>query len=262
MEKETAKKLMKKMKKLKTWTEAIYVNPVSYRVNNKLYYAGGFRKENETVATAYMTLDGEEVKAEAYEAQPHLSTFGDISNNIHAGGDDRSKVDTTYFTVPLAVSLKTDQEEVKKGFEAYNKLWDLHQRYVQVYLEFKDYYENDVLVREEITISDVRKTQKTAAWINMYQYGTLKILVEKNNQIKAYVAYLESTDAWDKMTKDQRTFIKGVTETKEKLQENLEDLGLIEDEDEEKMLQLNYEYAIKLNEEQMIGQQQYIRYPK
>lgn len=250
------------MKNLKTWTEGTFVNPISYRVNNKLYYMGGFRKGNEVVATAYLTLDGEEEKKEAYEAQPYLSTFGDISNNIYAGGKERSKVDTTYFTVPLAVSLQTDQEEIKAGFEAYGKLWDLHQKYVRAYLEYKDYYENDVLVREEITISDVRKTQKTAAWINMYQYGTLKILVEKNSEIKAYVAYLENIDVWDTMTKDQRTFIKGVTEDKEKLQESLEELGLIEDENEEKMLQVNYEHAIQLNTEQMIGQQQYIRYPK
>lgn len=250
------------MKKLKTWTEAIYVNPISYRVNNKLYYAGGFRKGNEVVATAYLTLDGEEVRAEAYTAQPYLSTFGDISNNIYTGGQDRLKVDTGYFTIPLAVPLNTDQKEVKEGFEAYSKLWDLHQKYVQNFLEFKDYYENDALVREEITVSDVRRTQKVAAWFNQYQYRTLKTLIEKNDEIKAYAVYLESTDTWNTWTKDQRTFIKGVTETKEKLQDNLEELGLIEDEDEERMFQLNYEYAIRLNEEQMVRQQQYIRYPR
>lgn len=262
MEKANIKKLMKKIKKYKTWTEGTFVNPISYRVNDKLYYMGGFQKGNEVVATAYLTLDGEEVREEANEAQLMLSNFADISKNIFVGGEERMKIDPAYFTVPLAVLLTTNQPQVKEGSEAFIKLWDVHQKYLQEFLAYKEYYEKDVMVREEITVDDVRKTQKTAAFFNMYQYKTLKTLLEKNEEIKIYAKYIESTPSWKTMTKNQREFITGITATKEKLKKSLDELDLIENADEEKMLQLNYEQAIKLNTEQMISQQKYIRYPK
>lgn len=262
MEKQTIKKVMKKIKKHKNWTEGIFVNPISYRVNNKLYYMGGFQKGNEVVATAYVTVDQEESRGEALKAQLILSNFSDISNNILSGGGERARIDPTYFTVPLAVKLTTDQQIIKEGFEAYTKLWKLHQKYVQEYQDYKEYYEKDVLVREEITISDLRSTQKAAARINMHQYHTLKTLLEKNDELKAYASYIESTPAWKNMTKNQREFITGATSTKDQLQKNLDELGMIENEDKEKMFQLNYENNITLNEQQMIRQQQYVRYPK
>lgn len=261
MEKVITKKLMKKIKKYKTWTEGTFVNPISYRVNDKLYYMGGFQKGNEVVATAYLTLDGEEVREEANEAQLMLSNFADISKNIFVGGEERMKIDPAYFTVPLAALLTTDQPQVKEGAEAFANLWDVHQKYLQEFLAYKEYYEKDIMVREEITIDDVRKTQKTAAIFNMCQYKTLKTLLEKNEEIKIYAEYIESTPSWKTMTKNQREFIKGITATKEQLKKSLDELDLIEHEDEEKMLQLNYEQAIKLNTEQMISQQKYIRYP-
>lgn len=262
MEKPIVKKLMKKIKKHKTWTEGIFVNPISYRVNNNLYYMGGFQKGNEVVATAYVTLDGEEVREEAYEAQLMLSNFADISKNILFGGEERMKIDPAYFTGPLAVPLTTDQAQVKEGAEAFTKLWNVHQDYLQDFSAYKDYYEKDVMVREEITVDDVRKTQKTASKFNMYQYKTLKTLLEKNDDLKAYAAYIESTSTWKTMTNHQREFITGIISTKEQLKKSLDELNLIEHEDEEKMLQLNYEQTIKLNEEQMLSQQKYIRYPK
>ena len=118
------------------------------------------------------------------------------------------------------------------------------------------------MVREEITVDDVRTTQKTASKFNMYQYKTLKTLLEKNDDLKAFAAYIESTSAWKTMSNQQREFITGITSTKEQLKKSLDELNLIEHEDEEKMLQLNYEQTIKLNEEQMLSQQKYIRYPK
>lgn len=265
MEKEKTKKLMKKMKKLRTWTEGVHVNPISYRVNNRLYYAGGFRKGEEEVASAYLTLDGEEVKEEVYEAQPYLSTFADISTNIFSIGKERLDVDTSVFTVPLSFQVDTPELEIKEGYEVYSKLLEFHQKIVETFLEYKNYYEHEVLIREEITISDVRKTQKTAVMINLYQYFNLEVILEKNAEIKAYASYLESTENWKKLNKVQRTFVKGITETKPNkptLKDKLNSLEIIKDEDKEKMFQRNLDHTIRLNAEQMIKQQKYIRYPQ
>ncbi|MFL2105288.1 hypothetical protein [Desemzia sp. FAM 23991] len=261
MDKNTIKQLTKRMKKFKTWTEGTFVNPISYRVNGKLYYMTGFTKGGESVGTAYFTLDGEEVKAEAYEAQTYLSTFADISKNIFSIGEDHLKIDLDYYTLPLAIPVDSELSEVIAGHQAYQKLWEWHQEYNQCILEYKDYYEKDVLIREEITVDDVRKTQKTAAIVNLYQYDTLKLLLEKNAEIEAYVAYLETTAEWKKLTKNQRYFVKELTKNKERLKNSLHTLDLIEAENREEMLQLNFDYGVKINVEQMIGQQQYIRYP-
>lgn len=262
MDKHTVKQLTKRMKKFKTWTEGTFINPISYRVNEKLYYMTGFTKGGESVGTAYFTLDGEEVKAEAYEAQTYLSTFADISKNIFSIGEDHLKIDLAYYTAPLAILVDSELPEVMAGHQAYQTLWEWHQEYNRCFLDYKAYYENDVLIREEITVDDVRKTQKTAAMINLYQYDTIKLLLDKNAEIEAYVAYLETTKEWEKLTKDQRTFANEITKNKAKLENSLQTLALIEDEDRENMLQLNVDYGIKINAEQMIGQQAYIRYPR
>lgn len=262
MDKNTVKQLTKRMKKFKTWTEGTFINPISYRVNGKLYYMTGFTKGGKSLGMAYFTLDGEEVKAEAYEAQTYLSTFADISKNIFSIGEDHLKIDLAYYTALLAIPMDSKLPEVIEGHQAYQTLWEWHQEYNQCFLEYKQYYEQDVLVREEITVDDVRKTQKTATIINLYQYDTIKLLLDKNAEIEAYIAYLEETKEWGKLTKDQRTFANGITKNKAKLENSIHTLGLIEDEDREKMLQLNFDYGIKLNAEQMIGQQQYIRYPQ
>lgn len=261
MDKKVIKQLTKRMKKFKTWTEGTFINPITYRVNGKLYYMTGFTKGGEGVGTAYFTLDGEEVKAEACEAQTYLSTFADISKNILSIGEDHLKIDLAYYTAPLAIPVDSNRPDVIAGHQAYQQLWEWHQEYNQCILDYKDYYEKDVLIREEITVKDVRKTQKTAAMVNLYQYDTIKLLLNKNAEIEAYVAYLKTTKEWKKLTKDQRTFANGITKNKDKLENSIQTLAMIEDENREKMLQLNFDYGVKINAEQMIGQQQYIRYP-
>ena len=71
MHNQTTKLLMKKVKKHKKWTEGVFVNPVYWEVDGTPYYMAGFTKNNESVATAYLTL-GEEKLEEVLKAQPNF----------------------------------------------------------------------------------------------------------------------------------------------------------------------------------------------
>lgn len=262
MDKKTIKILMKKVKKFKTWTEQTFVNPICYRVNGRLYYMTGFIKKGEVIGTAYFTLEGEEAKAEAYEAQLQLSTFADISKNVFTAGEDRLKIDPTYFTTLLAYPLDTERPDILAGYQAYTALWERHQKFCQLFEEYKDYYEYEVLIREEITVADVRKTQKTASTLDVYQYFTLNILLDKKDEIRAYVSFLETTPLWQELTKNQRVFAKGITEEENRLKTNLQTTEIVEYENHEEMLQRHFEYVIELNAEKIKEQQRFVRYPK
>lgn len=261
MDKQITKLLMKKVKKYKKWTEGVFVNPVYWEVNGKPYYMGGYLKNQEAVATAFLTL-GEETKEEAMEAQKWLPLFGDISTSILQTARARMNIRNAYFLSPLGIAVATDDEKVKQGREAYAQLWKIHQDFVRLAKEYIHYYQEDVLIRGLINESDVRFTQQQANLATIYQYRTLKTLVDWNDEIQAFVAFLKNTEGFKAMPKEAQEFAEGITENKRRLQKNLGALDLIIDEDPEKMIELNLERHKKRNEEQIAAQRKYVRYPK
>ena len=261
MHDQTTKLLMKKVKKHKKWTEGVFVNPVYWVVNGTPYYMAGFTKNNESVATAYLTL-GDEKLEEVLEAQPNLSLFADLSGNIFNIGMDRLKIPLSYYTKPLSITVKSADPKVQQGRDSFARFWEVQQKYNEMLREYKDYYNNDVLIRKHITEEDLNKTKKTANLMNMYQYQTLKILLNSNEEIQAYETSLEKTQEWSSMSREEKRFIKGITDNKEVMQKNLIALDLVEDNDFERMTQLNYDYMMEKNKKIIAGQRQYIRYPK
>lgn len=261
MHDQTTKLLMKKVKKHKKWTEGVFVNPVYWEVNGIPYYMAGFTKNNESVASAYLTL-GEEKLEEVLEAQPNLSLFADLSNNIFTIGMDRLKIPISYYTKPLSIPVKSTNPKVQQGRESFAQFWEVQQKYNEMLREYKEYYNKDVLIRKHITEEDLNKTKDTANLMNMYQYQTLKILLDSNEEIIAFATYLIETQEWSSMSREERKFIKGITDNKEVMQKNLIALDLVEDQDSERMTQLNYDYMMEKNKKIIYGQRQYIRYPK
>lgn len=261
MDDQTTKLLMKKVKKHKKWTEGIFINPINWEVNGKPYYMAGYTKNNESVATAYLTIE-EEILEEALEAQQHLALFGDLSNNIFSIGMDRLKIDAGYFTKPLSIPVSATDQDVVKGREAYAEIWKIQQDFSSLVKDYKNYFDNDVLIRSRINPEDVSKTEDTALMVNMYQYLNLKTILDNHKEIQAFAAYLESTDSWSGLGKDPQTFLKGITDNAEKMRQNLNGLNMIENEDFETMKKLNYEKMIAENKEIIANQRKYIRYPK
>lgn len=258
---QTTKLLLKKLKKHKKWTEGVFVNPVYWEVDGIPYYMAGFTKNNESVATAYLTI-GEENLQDALVAQPKLALFADLSNNIFNVGMDWLKIPTDFYTKPLNITLQTQDSEVKKGREAYAQLWDTQQKVNSLVKDYKEYFDNDVLIRKRLSEADVVKTQETANMLNIYQYCALKILLDQNDEIKSFASYLKKSDEWSTFNREDRKFILGITENVVKMQKNLVGLDVIKDEDFERMTQLNYDYMIEKNKKIITGQRQYIRYPK
>jgi hypothetical protein len=261
MHDKTTKLLMKKVKKHKKWTEGVFVNPMYWEVDGTPYYMAGYTKNNESVATAYLTL-GEEKFEEVLEAQPNLALFADLSNNIFNIGMDWLKIPVTYYTKPLSIPVKGADPKVHRGSEAFAQLWDTQQKFNALVKGYKDYFDNDVLIRKQLSEADVIKTQETANMVNMYQYRALRILLDHNDDIKSFAAYLENSDHWSTLNGEDQKFIKGITDNAKKMRANLAGLELIENEDFARMTQLNYDLMIEKNKKIIEGQRQYIRYPK
>lgn len=72
-------------------------------------------------------------------------------------------------------------------------------------------------------------------------------MLDHNKDIKAFAAYLEKTEKWVILSKEEHKFIKGITDNIGTMRKNLADLDLIEDEDFGRMTKLNYDSMIEKN---------------
>ncbi|MCJ1908056.1 hypothetical protein [Planococcus ruber] len=259
MDDQTTKLLMKKVKKHKKWTEGAFVNPVYWEVNGKPYYMGGFTKNNEVVGTAYVST-GDEVREEAMEAQSNLSLFADLSSSILNAGGERLNIPTEYYTNPLNIPVSTTDAKVLEGRKAFAVLWELQQKFNEDTRGYKNYYD-EALKIGRITEEDVLRTQQTANQMSMYQYTTLHTLVQKNEEIRSFAAYLEKQDGWDRLMKEEQKFVKGIAENKDMLQKNLRNLDMAEHADYETMTALNFERMVEKNKKSIDSQKQFVRYP-
>lgn len=261
MHDKTVKLLMKKAKKHKKWTEGVFVNPVYWEVNGTPYYMAGFTKNNKSVATAYLTI-GEEKLAEALTAQPNLSFFADLSSNIFTIAMERLRIPISYYTKPLSISIAGADQQVQRGREAFTCFWEIQQKYNEMLREYKDYYNNDVLIRKHITEKDLLKTKETANLGDVYQYQTLKTLLDHGEDIQAFASYLGKKQEWSNLSKEEQKFIQSIADNKKELQNNIVALGVIEDSDFERMVNLNFDHLMEKNKKIIEDQRQYIRYPK
>ena len=215
---------------------------------------------NTPKATAYLTITGDEIKEEAYMAQAALSLMADSSKNIFTIGGERLRIDPAYYTSSLAIMVNSTESSITEGQTAFQQLWDVQQKFNQLTNEYQNFYDN-LLIREQLTQSDIDYTIETANWMNLYQYETLSILLNQKNVLRVYSNYLMTTKEWKLLSKDQRIFVSEITQNMDRVKESLRSLALIEKNDPEKLIELNLEKA-KIDLKQGIEkQQQYIRYP-
>lgn len=261
MDKKTEKLLIKKAKKLSKWYEGVFVNPIFWEVNGKHYYMAGFTVGNAPKASAYFTTVGDEEREEAEIAQSYLSLFADTSNNIFRVGGEHLKIDTAYYTKPLEIPVNSTEVAVIEGYKSFKHLWEVQQKFNLLTNDYHRYHEG-LLLREQLTQKDIDHNIEIVNWVNLYQYETLSILVDQNSMLQAYFGYLETTKEWRSLSRDQRTFVTGITKNIAKMQENLRSLNLIESNDPEKMITLNLEKAKSDLRIGIAKQKKYIRYPK
>lgn len=258
---QTTKLLMKKAKKQRKWTEGVFVNPVFWMVNGTPYYMAGFTRNNQSVATAYFTI-GEENVDEVLIAQPNLSYFADLSGNLSRMATDRANIPISYYTKPLDIPIMNASPQVQQGRDAFAHFWEIQQTFNQMLQDYTAYYNDDVLIRKHITDTDLSKMKEFAVLADIYQYQTLKILTSQGEDIQAFAAFLENTKEWSSLSRQEKKFIKGIAVGKENMQKNMEALDVLEANDFDQMVKLNYDHLINKNKAIIEGQRQYIRYPK
>ena len=142
----------------------------------------------------------------------------------------------------------------------FKHLWDVQQKFNQLTNEYQRYYDN-LLLRVQLTQSDIDYTIETANWVNLYQYETLSILLDQNSVLRVYSNYLMTTKEWKALSRDQRTFATKITDNIEKMEKNRRSLELIEAEDPEEMVKLNLEKAKNDLRKGIEKQKEHIRYP-
>ncbi|MGY0402186.1 hypothetical protein [Carnobacterium jeotgali] len=260
MDKKTEKLLIKKAKKLAKWYEGVFVNPVFWEVNGKPYYMAGFTVNNTVKATAYLTTVGGETREEAEIAQSSLSLFSDTSTNILKVGGEHLKIDTTYYTEPLKIPVNSTDLTVNEGHKAFEQLWNVQQKFNQLTNNYKRYYD-ELLLREQLMQKDIDHNIEIANWVNLYQYETLSLLLDRNNALRVYSNYLMKTKEWKSLSRDQRIFVTQITDNVAKVEENRRSLALIEVDDQEKMIALNKEKAKSDLKKGIDKQKAYISYP-
>ncbi|TCI80379.1 hypothetical protein EVJ20_03440 [Exiguobacterium sp. SH0S1] len=258
---QTTKLLMKKVKKHKKWTEGVFVNPVYWMVNGTPYYMAGFTRNNQSVACAYFTIGDEKVD-EVLIAQPNLSYFADLSGNLSQMATERLNIPITFYTKPLSIPVVNASPQVQQGRDAFEDFWEVQQAYNQVLRDYTAYYNDDVLIRKHITDTDLTKIKEFAVLADIYQHQTLKILTSQGEAIQAFAAFLENTQEWSSLSREEKKFIKRIAVGKENMQKNMDALNVLEANDFDQMVKLNYDHLINKNKAIIEGQRQYIRYPK
>lgn len=221
----------------------------------------GFTRNNQSVATTYFTI-GEENVDEVLIAQPNLSYFADLSGNLSRMATDRANIPISYYTKPLDIPIMNASPQVQQGREAFAHFWEIQQTFNQMLQDYTAYYNDDVLIRKHITDTDLSKMKEFAVLADIYQYQTLKILTSQGEDIQAFAAFLENTKEWSSLSRQEKKFIKGIAVGKENMQKNMEALDVLEANDFDQMVKLNYDHLINKNKAIIEGQRQYIRYPK
>lgn len=263
MDKKTGKQLLKKGKNFKKWSEGIFVNPFYWVVNETPYYLIGYTKgkKNESVASAFFTL-GEEVKEDALAAHPPLALFSDLSANIFNFGSVRAAVSPLYYTKPLSIPVNTTNPEVNTGLNAFANLSKLQVEFNDMFRKYMDYYDNDVLIRGQITEEDIKKTEAIVVQMNLIQNEVGATIVNQNQDIEGYVKYLKEQPGWQSLDRDTKTFLQEITKNRSKIRKDVADLNIIPDPDPKEMFRINYDKMIQMNKRAMESQKKNIRYPK
>ena len=170
------------------------------------------------------------------------------------------RINLAYYTGPLAIPVTTTEAAVIEGHKAFKQLWNVQQKFNRLTNEYQDFYDN-LLLREQLTQSDIDYTIETANWVNLYQYETLSILLDQNSVLRVYSNYLMTTKEWKDLSRDQRTFATKLTDNIEKIAQSLRSLELIEVENPEEMVELNLEKAKNDLRKGIKKQIKHIRYP-
>lgn len=261
MDEKITQLILKKGKKYKKWTEGVFVNPFYWVENGTPYYIVVYTKNTGSVASAFFA-EGQENNEDALKAHPPLAIFSDLSTNIFEYGLKRAEVSLSHYTKPLSIPVNNMDSQVNQGREAFAQLSKLQQEYNEKMKDFTHYYDNDVLVRGQLTENDINKVRETVIEMDILQYKVGMILQERYKDIEAFAAFLEKQREWQKLDKDTHDFIKEITKNMDRAEKELRDMNILTDEDPENMFRLNYDRVLEKSKRAIEKQKANIRYPK
>lgn len=238
------------------------VNPFYWVENGIPYYVVVYLAGGKSVASGFFSTEDGEVKEDALRAHPKLSIFSELSTNIFTIGEERAKIGTGYFIDLLAVPFHGEDQQAKKGRDVFAELLKYQQEFISIMKEFTAYYDHDVLVRGKLEESDIEKVQETAITLQMLQYRIGTTIQNHSTELQKFEDYLKTREEWKKLSKDSRSFIKGMLSRMGEAKKELDALNLIIDEDPAQMFKSNYDQMVKRIAEANESQRAFIRFPK
>ncbi|MBM7715937.1 hypothetical protein JOC94_002948 [Bacillus thermophilus] len=241
-------KLMKEAARYKKWFERYSLNPFAYDINGRKYhyviYHGS--KTSDFKGYAIISLDGGP-KSEYREAIFPLKLMSAAGHNIFNLAGPRSKVLPEYFkgVIDAVETHFSNDPTMREGNQLFKELMNLQVRFNNLFHEYKNYYDNDLLVKKEIIDHDIDYTLTVAAKLDLFQFKQGLILEKMDNHFSEF--FQKVMKEKKVFSTESRQFIKGMQSSKDSFEQ-----GMAEFTYERDIMHLSEEEQIELKKEHMI----------
>ncbi|MBS4210375.1 hypothetical protein [Bacillus sp. FJAT-50079] len=222
-------KLMRKATKYKKWLEHYTLNPFAYEVNNRKYYLVFYHgnKPENVKGHAVISLD-DGPKEEYKQALLPLTIMVGSSNQIFNKTGQRSLINPEFFSdtiqVVEAFTNETADKVLMEGLALFKEVKQLHVRFIDLYKNYENYYDNTILKRNIITDDDIDYTNEVLAKLAILQYEQGKIISEKFDLLSSFYEALKTYNLDKQIPKQSWDFIRGMLGSKKELARTLQDL--------------------------------------
>ncbi|PPA68656.1 hypothetical protein [Jeotgalibacillus proteolyticus] len=249
-----------KAKKYKKWREKIDVYPFPWVGSKDVYYNVVYKIKNDVKGVAVISK-GEGSQSEFEDAFHHLFYFYGLLENIHASGSERARIAPEFYSEPLELMEKEQEEKLAPGKELISSLYQIQLDFTEAYEGFFDHLSHMREVTKKITTEDVEIARNASTRINLLQYLHIKEAVDHSATLNEWILNMKNLQLWDKLSKDQQIFYTNLAENKASLQASIDGLGIPQADTYEEMFKLSQEINLEKNEKEKQKQWNELRYP-
>lgn len=221
------KQLFKAASKYKKWLENITLNPFNYAMNGRRYHFAIYHRKGPQHLSGYAIISLEKGPEEEYRnALFPLTLFSAASTNIFNIMGPRSKILPRYYRGVIEAiqsSNYSDDGTMKAGKEAFEKLLELQIPFNNLYEEYENYYDNQVLVKKSITDEDIDYTITVLSKLDLIQFRQGLILSGYGEMMPEFLRKLERIK--NKLPYESVKFIQGFKSNQHIIEERLSAFG-------------------------------------
>ncbi|WP_144461257.1 hypothetical protein [Siminovitchia fortis] len=251
-----SKQLVKEAGKYKKWLEAYSINPYSYPINGRAYYLTIYGKNPQQFkGYAVILVDGGPSEEYRHALFP-LTIFSAANANIFDFGGPRSRILPTYYQGIIQEIQTSADPNLAKTSELFSKLLELQLPFNQLYREYDDFYNQEIMAKKTIADKDIEHTLITLAKLDLLQFRQ-GVLLETYDEIMPEF-FRKAKEMRGKLPSESWNFIKGMQDNRNILGKRMADfdfersiMSLPEEEQIERKIQ-----DAKRNAEKLINERE------